>query len=284
MPTDLTRFDFHVLRFMKSLDVMAMTDAEVGQYILLLSESWLIGDDCTLPDNVDLLARLARTEEVSPLVLKKFPVTDTKWGHRRRNTILYAEWLNTLKRSDDGRKAVQSRPDRSTEFVRPYNDRTTNDVATMVPKPSQANSNQAEPNQESHDIHTITRKYRAAIGKSHSRSKFFAEKYETACRQFGEDAVIAEFEDWAESNKWRKDSLGNSGLRFFFSDLPEMIEESAAVHKMEKSAKAETAESDSAAQAAILLGREAGRQEFERRHAEVEAENEQAKELPVDQF
>ena len=33
MPTDLTRFDFHVLRFMKSLDVMAMTDAEVGHLL-----------------------------------------------------------------------------------------------------------------------------------------------------------------------------------------------------------------------------------------------------------
>jgi hypothetical protein len=112
----------------------------------------------------------------------------------------------------------------------------------------------------------------------------FRERYSAACAQFGEDAVLGEFDDWAASNQWRADSLRDTGLRFFFSDLPEMIEESAAVHKMEKSAKAETAESDSAAQAAILLGREAGRQEFERRHAEVEAENSAISGMPADKF
>lgn len=46
-----------------------MTDAEVGQCILLLSESWMVGKECSLTDDPALLAQLAHTSQISPKVL-----------------------------------------------------------------------------------------------------------------------------------------------------------------------------------------------------------------------
>lgn len=225
MSIDLTRFDFHALRFTKSLDVMSMSAEEVGCYILLLCESWLIGDNCTLPDNPEILARLGRVSQISDKVLKKFPLEETEWGPRRRNPVLYAEWMEAMKRSLDGKRAVESRKDRVAAVIQSYNDRITTVLPTMLPKPSQAKSIQTNPNQGSGDFHNIAIKYRTAMGKGHSKAKTIRVKYAEVCSRFGEDAVLSAFEEWAESNKWRAENLGNSGLRFFFSDLPEMIEE-----------------------------------------------------------
>ena len=85
-PSDLTRFDFHVVRFMNSYDVEIMTDAEIGQYLLLLCKSWLLAHDATLPDDVEYLSRIARTTKVSERVLAKFPLVETEnYGRARLN-------------------------------------------------------------------------------------------------------------------------------------------------------------------------------------------------------
>lgn len=101
---DLTRFDFHVVRFMSSETVQEMTAEEVGQFILLLCNAWLLGKDATLPDNPKYLARTARSETVSELVLSKFPILETEHGPRRRNDILYKEWLAAKDRSESAAK------------------------------------------------------------------------------------------------------------------------------------------------------------------------------------
>jgi Protein of unknown function (DUF1376) len=75
--------------FMSSPDVEIMTCEEVGSYFLLLQKSWLGGDDCTLPNDPARLAKLARVEKVSELVLSKFQVD--KDG-RLFNPRLMEEW------------------------------------------------------------------------------------------------------------------------------------------------------------------------------------------------
>ncbi len=67
---------FFVADFMSSEDVEMMTDAEVGQYCLLLFTAWLGGKDCTLPNDPAFLAKKAHCGEVSPAVMKKFESTD----------------------------------------------------------------------------------------------------------------------------------------------------------------------------------------------------------------
>src|ERR1700741_5459522 len=115
MPIDLTRFDFHVHRFMNSPDVERMSAAEVGQYILLLCKSWANGDECLLPADKSYLNRIARAKPVADLVLSKFEVV---WvplaaneepnpqspegqpaSKRLRNHALYEEWCAAKKRS-----------------------------------------------------------------------------------------------------------------------------------------------------------------------------------------
>ncbi len=96
--SDLTRFNFYALRFMHSDDVRAMNASEVGQYLLLLCESWLAGKEASLPDDKKVLARMARVPKLSPRILAKFPLVSTESGRRRRNDTLYQEWVQTLER------------------------------------------------------------------------------------------------------------------------------------------------------------------------------------------
>jgi|SRR5579859_873003 len=233
MSVDLTRFDFYAKNFMHSDNVRAMSFAEIGQYIFLLCESWLTGKDCTLPEDPVVLAGLCRGVKVTDKVLELFPVVPGTT--RRRNNRLYEEWLEAVKRSEDGRRAVLLRKDRSTTVYTPveqdFDGRSTHttEVVGTQAKPNQISSNQTKSSHDSGNFHNIAIKYRTAMGRGHSKAKTVRAKYAEVCSQFGEDAVLVAFDEWAESNQWRKDNLGNSGLRFFFSDLGDIIEETKAV-------------------------------------------------------
>lgn len=142
---DLTRFDFHVMRFMYSESVRTMTAAEVGQYILLLSESWMTGKDCTLPTDRETLAAMARVKHLSPKVLKKFPIISTKFGKRRQNPVLFAEWQAAAARSEKatikGKKGNEARWGVAAAIPQPS---PSDDSAIAKPSP---NPNQSKPYQ-----------------------------------------------------------------------------------------------------------------------------------------
>jgi uncharacterized protein YdaU (DUF1376 family) len=92
--------------FMSSPDVQLMTAEECGSFFFLLQWSWLGGEDCTLPNDPTRLAKLARVERVSDLVLGKFE-TDSKG--RLYNARLTEEWQIAQKRSKDAKKALSKR-------------------------------------------------------------------------------------------------------------------------------------------------------------------------------
>ena len=122
------------------------------------------------------------------------------------------------------------------------------------------------------------RVYRRFVGKSLGSLGPRAGEWKSLVDAHGE-SVLTALEIWAQE--------GGKGLRnvnwpmaVFLKNAEEFIEAA----KSQTTENTQTAESDSAAQAAILLGREAGRQEFERRHAEVEAENSAISEMPADKF
>jgi uncharacterized protein YdaU (DUF1376 family) len=95
----------HVPRdFMSSPDVQIMTAEECGSYFFLLQNAWLGGQDCTLPNDPERLAKLARVGKVSELVLGKFSVD--KDG-RLFNPRLLEEWNDAVKRSKDASKAAK---------------------------------------------------------------------------------------------------------------------------------------------------------------------------------
>jgi uncharacterized protein YdaU (DUF1376 family) len=109
MPVDLTRMDFHVVRFMESEDVEDMDACEIGQYCLLLFKAWSLAKDVTLPNDSSKLARYARVQEVSPKVMKKFPLVDTEWGLRHQNSVQLEVWRAARERSTSGKAAANAR-------------------------------------------------------------------------------------------------------------------------------------------------------------------------------
>jgi uncharacterized protein YdaU (DUF1376 family) len=97
----------HVPRdFMSSPDVTMMTAEEIGTYFLLLQSAWLGGADCTLPNDPERLAKLARVSVVSDIVLSKF---QTDENGRLYNPRLLGEWNEALKRSKDGKNNAKKR-------------------------------------------------------------------------------------------------------------------------------------------------------------------------------
>ena len=103
---DLTRFDFHALRFLKSEDVEIMTAEEVGQFVLLMCHAWLGGKAASLPNNPVLLAKYARCERVSEAVLKEWKVGP---DGRLYNETLSEEWDAAVGRSAHGMRGAAAR-------------------------------------------------------------------------------------------------------------------------------------------------------------------------------
>jgi uncharacterized protein YdaU (DUF1376 family) len=162
MAVELTRMDFHVLRFMDSNDVEDMTASEVGQYCLLLFKAWLGAKDVTLPVDEKRLAKYARVKHVSPLVLKQFPIVETKeWGQCRRNKVQLQVWWTAKARSEAGKagaagrweKEHQGEADADTTAMRPqsesFNFKGVFNNATAKPSvmPKENRAEQSKPTQ-----------------------------------------------------------------------------------------------------------------------------------------
>jgi uncharacterized protein YdaU (DUF1376 family) len=100
---DLTRFDFRALRFLKSESIEAMTAEEVGEFVLLMCHAWLGAKNASLPNNPVLLARYARVERLSDVVMRE-------WNEgpdgRLYNETLSEEWDAAVGRSAHGAKGA----------------------------------------------------------------------------------------------------------------------------------------------------------------------------------
>jgi len=235
---DFTRFDFNAHNFLNSEAVEIMTDAEAGQYILLLAKSWLLAKAASLPDDPTLLAKWAHCEKVSDLVLSKFPQVETEFGARRRNEVLYQEWIKTLDRtvsaSENGKIGAATRwggyRDANGEVNR----------VAMTPSITQTNPNQAIPNQskpsDGGNFKNLAVRYRKSFHVNLSHGAIQKDEYSKACIQFGEDTVLEKFDEWALENMWIKERRHTNGLRQFYEALPAMIEADAAV-KIEEEEK-----------------------------------------------
>jgi hypothetical protein len=242
---DLTRFDFNAYNFLNSETVEVMTDAEIGQYVLLLVKSWVLAKDASLPDDLELLAKWAHCKRVSDRVLLKFPVVETEFGPRRRNSVLFFEWLRTLERHESavelGRRGGMSTSINKIAAARenghlggrPRNPSETQAGTEAQTKPNQAVPIQTNPNQyDCGNFSNFAVRYRRIFGAKLSRGKITQERYAQACKQFSEDAVLKSFDGWAEVNQWIKEKfetgeMRGDGLRQFYDSLPDLIQEDA---------------------------------------------------------
>jgi uncharacterized protein YdaU (DUF1376 family) len=153
MRTDLTRFDFRALRFLKSEDVELMAAEEVGQFVLLMCHAWLGGKNASLPNNPILLAKYARSEQVSDVVMREW-----KEGldGRLYNETLSEEWEAAVGRSAHGTRAATARWSKEESPASSHQDAPAmpehcpgNPVAVegVLAKPIQTNPTQTNPNQ-----------------------------------------------------------------------------------------------------------------------------------------
>jgi uncharacterized protein YdaU (DUF1376 family) len=153
--TDLTRFDFRALRFLKSENVEGMTAEEVGEFVLLMCHAWLGGKNASLPNNPALLARYARCERVSEVVMREW-----KKGPDGRlyNETLSEEWSAAVGRSAHGSRAAALRwsgkksPTNSQEDAPVMPEQCPSNAPTgegALPKPNQPSQSKtvsSEPN------------------------------------------------------------------------------------------------------------------------------------------
>ena len=261
-PADLTRFDFHVVRFMNSYDVEVMTAEEIGQYILLLCKSWLLAHDATLPDDIEYISRTARVTKVSDRVLAKFPVVETEqWGSVRRNHTLFEEWERASDRSDIARERVSRRSDRNPTVVDTAVGTTVrrpliSSAYPNQPIPNQSESNQPIPNQSesSQDVSVSVSSHRSADWKNFAipyRNVFkkkagteFKKRYYEACSKYGEDVVLEYFHTWATDNQreWCEATGFDRPLNLFFKKLPEEAADIKDLNIAEKEEQTEAAE------------------------------------------
>lgn len=245
MPVDLTRFDFHVIRFMNSYDVEMMTNSEIGQYILLLCKAWLLQKDATLPDDPVYLAFTAKTDKVSERVLAKFPLVETQWGTMRQNAALFEEWCRASGRSDSGKERAEKRWGKDSTPVlisdaTAYADGNATASKLVMPKPNQTVSNQINSNQTTvtpesgyskGEWENIRNIYRRIFNKKPDKN-LFQFKYMEACTKWGEDVVLKCFEEWADSAvDWAKREDVKHPLYAFFKKIQELAEEEIQVRK-----------------------------------------------------
>jgi uncharacterized protein YdaU (DUF1376 family) len=224
---DLTRFDFHVVRFMNSYDVEVMTAEEVGQYLLLLCKAWLLAKGTSLPNDLAYLAKIARVSEVSDRVLGKFPIVETEWGEMRRNQTLYEEWLAVEERTDKALEKLANRGGKWAETASKKIQQKYCSITPVIPIPTRPDPYQPVPTQPS-DWDLFRKRHSHLLGKKANSTKF-REKYEAACNKYGEDVIFTCFNEWADAARdWLKRERIEHPLYAFFKNLDSLAEDEIA--------------------------------------------------------
>jgi hypothetical protein len=103
----------------------------------------------------------------------------------------------------------------------------------------------------------IATRYRRAFGITLSHSKRTKEAYTTACRDFGEDFVLSEFDEWQKVNQWIREKGHSSGLTQLYESLSSAREAGQLVQADESNADQVVSDEESAKQAALQAGRSA---------------------------
>lgn len=239
---ELTRFDFHVHRFLNSETVESMTDAEIGQYFLLLCKSFVSGKAASLPDDPKYLAKWARCRKVSAKVLQKFPIIETEWGPRRRNDTMYGEWLVAIDRSasasERGRKGNEIRWGSSNgDLNGDRNSDSHSDPLAFAKGIAQSYQSIKPINNTITKVEfkggsfgqgkfkTVRTHWYSHFQKRLMKTPSNQEQYTAACCTYGEDKVLDYLKTWAKNNEWvAAHARGDNRLYIFLEELSSMID------------------------------------------------------------
>lgn len=272
-------FKFYPSDFLNSPDVMMMSPAARGCYITLLCRCWLNAKNGGgIPSKTDYILSVCNcTEKEWGLVKDAVLVKFEKREGQLFNPRLMEEVKEIQDLSDTKRENAQSgwETRRITSAMHPHSIRINS--ASHIDKDTDVDR-EIDKDKEG-DFRIIAIRYRTAIGRSHSKSAQFKTQYSLLCREYGEDNILKDFEDWAKSNEWRSDKLGNRGLYYYFKDLPERMEELKTIEDMTSKKKTEISETEKLAQQIIIKGRAADMVLAQEESARIAAEKEQMESL-----
>lgn len=110
------------------------------------------------------------------------------------------------------------------------------------------------------DFRNLAVRYRRAFHVNLSHGNIQKEQYAKNCQEFGEDAVLEQFDSWAPENLWIKERKHTNGLRQFYDALPAMIEAGAAIAEDKQVEKQQETQTQNLIDAAITAGLQAGQE------------------------
>lgn len=165
MAGDITRITLNVLNLANSEYIDSLSDHELGQWLRLFCKAVLLAKECTLPVDEKALAGYTKLGKLSQRVLDAYPIVSTEFGQRRRNAVLYAEWVQVCGRSEASSQAAdekwkRARAKKSLESTKDVCGRN----ADALEAQSECNANRTEHNITEHnrteqnktEIHPIT--------------------------------------------------------------------------------------------------------------------------------
>ena len=105
------------------------------------------------------------------------------------------------------------------------------------------------------DFKNISIRYRRAFGVILSHGKLQKSAYENACRQHGEENVLAAFDSWAPGNMWIKEKGHTAGLYQLYEALPSILTADKLAQADETKVKRDKEKEASAVTDAVEAGR-----------------------------
>ena len=129
-------------------DTGHLSAAEHGAYILLLGHYWTTGKP--LPDNDELLARIARTErgkwdEIKAVISGFFEKRDGSWHHKRVSAELRKSKKITKARSYAGKASAASRQQKPSKGSTKFQQKAKPRARAPSPSPSPSQSQPPSP-------------------------------------------------------------------------------------------------------------------------------------------
>jgi hypothetical protein len=222
----------------------------------------MIAKDVSLPVDSDRLARYARCDEVSTLVLKQFPIVETEWGQRRRNVPQLEVWNDARARSEAGKKGAEKRWGKQWEgendasadatalpahekahaLLLPISDHTISEQTKSEQTKSDQSSVSVSSFHRSADWKNFAIPYRNVFRKKAGTE--FKKRYYEACSKYGEDVVLECFRAWATDNQreWCEANGFDRPLNIFFKKLPEEAADLSDLNIAEKEEQTAAAE------------------------------------------
>jgi len=202
-------FRFYVSDWLDSETVRAMSIEERYSYITLLAHAWRTRKECSLPVSGAELAVLIGVKQISKRVLRQFPLADTAFGPRRRNTRLFDEWKSTFNfRDSQSEKAKIGWKKRKNQDGLPLADVCQQQHNTTIPvRTEQTTTNPEDLDAEVGTVRWLVEAFRDCEGRLLPLQPKEATALKKIINEHGWDKTWAAYYRFLKAKPWNKDTI-----------------------------------------------------------------------------